>query len=384
MPLDWNQLFAPGEPVIALPSWQRPRLLLSARQLEQRWRDSDFYPTQSVRSEVYKQILRLRAAARLSSVRRAEGRGWVLEEFLSGLVDSPRPPTVRIGTPCAAQKWMIRIRGADGKAAAYVKWGVSESACRRIVREHGILCALPKGLGPQPTRVGPLAGGTALCLHPVVGRPLGRYTRKILPRLATFLEALTIQTPLSVDEHSGLAVLARGAPSAVALWIEQLADQPWPVVIHHGDLTPWNLIDVSADRPDWGGCLMAVDWEYALLSGVPFLDAAYYHLQIAGLLKKLSPASAAAFTAARLTRQPWPGLSQCHAMALTALTAYAAWRRAIDDGDGADEPRQRWNRTIWDQPPIRRGATVTNMPVMPSIPALAPVKAARVMGRSRS
>jgi hypothetical protein len=373
MQLDWNHLFPPGEPVIALPSWQHPRLLVSARQLAERWRDSDFYPAQSLRGQAYKQVVRLRAAARMSQVRRAEGRNWLLGEFLGGLIDSPMPPTVRIGTACAARKWLIRIPDAGGKPVAYIKWGGSESASRRIVREHGILCALPKGLGPLPTRVGPLNGGTALCLRPIMGQLVGRFIPRIRPRLANFLEGLAIHTPLSIDEHSGFAALAKNAPAPVLTWIEQLADQPWPVVIHHGDLTPWNLIDVSSDRVDWGGRLMAVDWEYASLSGAPFLDVAYFYLQIAVASKKLGPASAVEFTVTRLMRQPWPGLSLAHAEALMALAAYAAWRRALDDGDGADEPAQRWHRTIWDRPPLECTGSLRDLTIMPSMPAPPPV-----------
>jgi len=373
MQLDWNHLFPPGEPVIALPNWQHPRLLVAARQLAERWRDSDFYPAQSLRTEVYKQVVRLQAAARISQVRRAEGRNWLLEEFLDGLIDSPLPPTVRIGPTCAARKWLIRVPDASGKPAAFIKWGISDSACRRIVREHGILCALPKGLGPLPTRVGPLNGGTALCLRPIIGQSLARYIPRIRARLANFLEGLAIRTPVAIDEHSGFAALAENAPPPVLAWIEQLADQPWPVVIHHGDLTPWNLIDVSSDRLDWGGRLMAVDWEYASLSGAPFLDVAHFYLQIAAISKKLGPAAAVAFTVARLMRQPWPDLSQTHAVALTALTAYAAWRRALDDGDGADEPMQRWHRTIWDHPPLERSGSLRDLTIMPSMPAPPPV-----------
>lgn len=377
MQFDWNNLFPPGEPVIALPNWRRPRLLISAHRYDQRWRDSGFYLALRTRTRFYKQFLRLRAAIRAMPVRRAQGRGWILGEFLDGLVDSPQPPSIWIGTAGVAQKWTIRVHDASGKPAAYVKWGFTESARRRIVREHGTLCALPKGLGPNPLKVGPLAGGMALCVQPIVGRPLGRFTRPVSARLANFLEGLSIHTPLDIHEHSGFADLAKDAPAPVLAWIDQLADQSWPVVIRHGDLTPWNLIDLSSEDSDWGGRLAAVDWDNASMNGAPFLDVTHYHLQVAGLLLKRGPASATSFVVERLMRQPWPGLSQVHATAVTALAAYAAWRRAMEDGEGADEHRQRWHRTIWDRSPAARRATLTNLGVLSPLPTLASVVAHR-------
>jgi hypothetical protein len=373
MQFDWNHLFPPGEPVIALPSWRHPRLLLSARRFDRRWRDSGFYLAFRMRAKLYKQLLRLRAATKMTSVRHAQGDGWALGDFLDGIVDSPQPPTVWIGTNGASQKWTIRVRDRDGEPAAFVKWGFSDSACRRIVGEHGILCALPKRLGPYPLRVGPMAGGTALATRPINGPLLGRFTRGVSARLADFLESFAVHTPLPVDDHPGFAALARNAPPPISAWIEQLADESWPVVIHHGDFAPWNLIDVSKDAVEWGGSLMAVDWESAAMNGVPILDVAHYHLQIVGLLRRLGPASAASLVARRLMRRPWPGLSPVHATAFTALSAYATWCRAIEEGTSPDEPRQRWHRTIWDRSPLASRTSLTNMGILSRLPALASV-----------
>jgi hypothetical protein len=367
MPLDWNHLFPPGEPVIALPSWRHPRLLLSARRLERRWRDSDFYLAQRIRAKIYRQMLRLRAAAAVAEVRRAKGPAWILPEFLRGLVDSPQPPSIWIGTPSSSQKWTIRVPDAGGKVAAYIKWGCSESACRRIAHEHAILCAIPKDLGPQPLRVGPLDGAMALCLRPFDGQPLRRHARGTSARLANLLAGLVTHAPLPVDAHPGFADLAVDAPSPIRSWIEQLCDQSWPVVIRHGDLAPWNLIEVPGDCRGSEGRLIALDWEYASLSGVSLLDVAYYHLQIAGLLKKLGPSRAVGLTVRRLMREPWPALSQRHAEALTALTAYAAWRRAVCDGDRADEQRQQWHRAIWDRQPSRHRGISASTTMIPAL-----------------
>ena len=42
--MDWNIFYPPEEPVIALPNWERPRLLISGRSVRRRWFDSTFYP----------------------------------------------------------------------------------------------------------------------------------------------------------------------------------------------------------------------------------------------------------------------------------------------------------------------------------------------------
>src|ERR1700722_13240663 len=121
--MNWNQLFPPGEPVVALPDWQNPRILISGRSPSSRWTGCSFFPAHRTKARAYRMALRFQAFAGAGEIRNAVGESWMLRDFLGDIVDSPRPPAIQIGTPAAAQKWTIRVADASGKIAAYVKWG---------------------------------------------------------------------------------------------------------------------------------------------------------------------------------------------------------------------------------------------------------------------
>ncbi len=300
-------------------------------------------------------MLRAGAAAGLGEVRRATGTRWALEEFLAGVVENPQPPVVQIGVACAAHKWTLRITDCSGEIAAYIKWGSNSSAQKRLENEYKILSALPKGFGPRPMKFGPLSDGFGLCIEPLCGVPmssnrgawpLGTQWQKML---ADFLERLCLHTPLPVDSHPAFSRLASNAPRPVLDWIDRLRARPWPVVIQHGDLAPWNLIRPSSASPHSN--LMALDWEFGSLTGGAYFDAAYYALQIASLIDRLDPTSALQYAVGELTRNPWPLLTSSEAEAITALTAYESWQAALTDGDSPEEPQQKWQRAIWDRRP---------------------------------
>src|SRR5579862_8581193 len=209
--MDWNQLFPPGEPVIALPDWHRPRLLISSRSLPQRVSDSGFYPAYTASAHAYRASLRLRAAAQCVEVRYAEGTRWALADYLGDLIDSPNPPSVRIGTNGAAQKWTMRITRNGGEVAAYVKWGQSRAGIRRLHHEYKILTGLPPQLGPAPLKFGNLGDGVALCLNPLPGKSL-RAPSAAAGKLADFLRRAVVGECLSIDRHPGFREISMDAP----------------------------------------------------------------------------------------------------------------------------------------------------------------------------
>jgi hypothetical protein len=346
--VDWNELFPAGEPVIALPNWDRPRLLVSARLLGRRWRDSAFYPAHRLLARGYKLLLRARTAVRIGQIRYATGGNSTVAEFLRGLVDDPQVPVVQIGTTCAAQKWTLRVADGAGKIRAYIKCGKSNFALNRLANEYKVLGALPKGMGPRLMKFGALANGSALCIAPLAGRPLRSDRSQWRPQLADFLERLNCHTPLDVASHPAFMRLAGDAPAVIHDWIDRMSGQSWPVVIQHGDLAPWNIF-ATTDNHD-GSSITALDWEFGNLQGAPYFDAAYYSLQIAALIDRLDPDSAMNYAISQLMRNPWPALEFTQAEAITALAAFEAWRTALADGDSHTEPLQQWQRAIWDRP----------------------------------
>jgi hypothetical protein len=95
--------------------------------------------------------------------------------------------------------------------------------------------------------------------------------------------------------------------------VARLGTAEWPVVLAHGDLSPWNL-------HEWRGACLAFDWEYGRHSGFAYLDAAHYLIQIAGVVKRLEPLRARNLVSEAL--KPWlPARHRSHAAALSALAA---------------------------------------------------------------
>jgi hypothetical protein len=371
--MDWNLLFPPDEPVIALPNWDRPKLLLSARTLIGRWRDSAFYPAHRPKARAWRMALRAYAAGGMASIRLATGKRWVLGDFLKDIVDSPLPPAVQIGTKCAAHKWTMEIRQGNGKVAAYVKFGKNQPAFRRLSFEHQLLRNLPKGCGPKLLKFDSLGKGAGLCLSPATGQPIPTGTLPSDPSLMQFLESLTQQAPLPIHRHPAILRLQHNAPPTIANWIDCLSDREWPVVFQHGDLAPWNVFAAEDGR------LAAIDWEYGSVNGLAYLDIAYYALQIAALIDRL-PADQAMIYATDLLCGPWPALKHHHAQAITALAAYDAWSKALADGDSPDETLQQWQRQIWDRAPGQnrtreKDRSVSSMPAVPFVSSVAVVSA---------
>jgi hypothetical protein len=362
--MDWNLLFPPDEPVIALPSWDRPKLLLSARTLVGRWRDSAFYPAHRSKARAWRIALRTYAASGMASIRLATGSRWVLGDFLKDIVDSPLPPAVQIGTKCAAHKWTMEIRQGNGKVAAYVKFGNNQPAFRRLSFEHQVLRNIPKGCGPKLLKFDSLGKGAGLCLSPATGQPIPTGTLPSDPGLMQFLESLTVQAPLPVDRHPAILRLQHNAPRAIARWIDCLSDRDWPVVFQHGDLAPWNVFAGEDGR------LAAIDWEYGAVNGLAYLDIAYYALQIAALIDRLPADDAMKYAANLLSRGSWPALKLQQARAITALAAYDAWTKALADGDSPDEKLQQWQRLIWDREPGQNRASGKNQSVTPVTAAM--------------
>ena len=279
--MDWQTFFPAGTPVMALPNWQRPRVYVPADRAGRRWRGSGFLPAFKPGAAAYRLALRAKAAIGCTEVRVASGEGWALGDFVRGHVAGAAWAAVSVGTAAAARKTTARLFDQSGNVLGYVKCAASPPAVARLRQELSLLAAVPPGAGPVPVAHGTLAGGEAIILTPVAGRPL-RPTAE--PRaLRGLLESLTVGPPLPSREHPGLA-FARENMADVGPWTRPLVRRPWPVVLQHGDLAPWNLF-AGAD-----GSLSAIDWEYGRPAGFPHLDLAYYALHVAALVRRRDPA----------------------------------------------------------------------------------------------
>src|SRR5205823_151212 len=81
----------------------------------------------------------------------------------------------------------------------------------------------------------------------------------------------------------------------------------------HGDFAPWNLRAQNAK-------VVAFDWEYAELDGVPLFDETHYRLQVGYLLENWDIARAcAALEQMQLQNPGAPGLSSEQVRAIQAV-----------------------------------------------------------------
>lgn len=332
----------------AVPSWREPRLFVAATTVRTRWRGSAAYPAYRLTARIARHLVRLWTASGIGlSTRPCRNGGWPLAELLEGTPlgasnANVRTASVLVGTEGPAQKLIAEIRKEDGVVRAYLKYGKSESAQRRIRNEYRVLRKLPTGLGPKPLKIARWEDGTGLLVSPVEGSPIPGSLPP--PRdLLDLLPATAGATAVPAERHPEVRrLLKRGAPER---WIEPLIDRSWPVVVRHGDLTPWNL----HRRTD--GRLQALDWEYGSLRGFPCLDLAHFALQVGTLIYGWSPRRALRRTVRLLADPDWTGLERDRADAVTRLAAYDAYQKSEDDGHDPDEPLQRWRRALWNRTP---------------------------------
>ena len=337
--MNWPLFFRPGTRVLALPSWRSPRLFLPADTACLRWATSAFYPAFRLRARAFRATLRLRAATGLSA-RVGAGEGWALGAFVQDALPQTAHAAALVGAPSPIQKITLQLRNADLSVIGYLKYAERPAAQRRLRQEHHVLQRLPAGLGPRPLKYGSLGDGEALLVTPLTGRTL----RPHLPPpadLQSLLQRLAAVAAEAhpVDDHPYIVALRRASAVPFDAWLEPLRDRPWPTVVQHGDLTPWNILR----RPD--DTLAAVDWEQASLHGFPLLDRCYYLLQVAALLPEWPAAKAAAFATQQLLACD---LSARQARALVRLAALDAFCRSARDGQPPQQKLQAWRRAVWE------------------------------------
>src|ERR1700675_3681323 len=93
-------VFPPGTPLLALPNWRAPRLLLSKPGGPiRRWRESALYPATRSLAKCRRLALRGKAAFGWGEARRVVGDHWTLGDFvgdclpaIGSIVLYTRPP----------------------------------------------------------------------------------------------------------------------------------------------------------------------------------------------------------------------------------------------------------------------------------------------------
>jgi hypothetical protein len=243
--------------------------------------------------------------------------------------------------PGGAQKLTAQLVDADGRVVGYLKCAEQPLARERLRHEHELLRSLPKGAGPEPLAYGCLAGLEVMLLAPVHGRHPPSALRPS-SALYDFADSLTTAELHPLEQHPWYREHAATVPAMVPK-LDALASRPWPVAFAHGDLAPWNLLQTAS------GGLLALDWEYGTMSGLPGLDVAQYVLQVALLLARRRADLAREDAARALAAIATPRLSAPERDALVAIAAHAAHHAAAREGLSDDDPRQRWRRAVWSR-----------------------------------
>lgn len=341
-PVPPPSVFPPGTPLLALPSWRAPRVLLaSSGGPVRRWSESAFYPATRSAAQLYRLALRLKAAAGCGEIRRAAGDRWALREF----IEDPLPATASMALQTRpagpAQKFTIELRDLSGAVIGYVKYGTEELARRRLVQEHAMLTRLPPGFGPTVLKFGAMGDGLALLLTRLGGSGVAAK----LPMTADVLQfAKSLVGPVLVPltAHPYVRAVRERVATRLDAVLEELAGRAWPVSFQHGDFAPWNLVrDRQADA------LRAFDWEFGTPEGLPYSDLAYFILQVALLVYSWPAVKSAIYATQWLQRDAGLGLTEREARALVRLAMFDAYIRGGDDGYADDHPIQGWRLRIW-------------------------------------
>jgi len=339
--VDVNALLAPKARIHSLPHRARPRLYFSGSTPLRRWHESAFYPAFKRSARLYRFFLRCKAALAFGAAEVNLSDSWAVRDFVGDSIPDLRSSVILVGTSGPAQKMTAQLWDENG-VAGYLKYGEKLAARIRLEREHCVLTALPQGLGPAVVKYGTMADGVALLLSPIGGRAL---LPKLPPEkgLTDFLQPTSVSRAVPVDNHPWLQTTRTISGGCMDRWLDDLSGRKWPITIQHGDAAPWNIIRTSKHK------LCAIDWEYGSVKGLPYLDLAYYILQIALLVSRWTPREARNYAVTYLCRSFVPALRRTEGNALVRLAAFHSYIQSREDGHPNDAPYQSWRRAVWEQ-----------------------------------
>lgn len=333
--VDPLRFFPPGTPVVALPSWSVPRLVIAAGHPGRRWEHSRLFPAFRLSARFRKFALRCRSL--LSCARRVPPGPWLSGPLLekSGLGDAQILAVLQ-GYAGSASK--IVVWCADRRGEYYLKFGRHGSVQQRILREHQILGRLQGLPVPRPLACMEYDGLLGLLMTACPGSPL---PGAVLPAAAMLRLERRLRSGgrMVSGEHPWLVRLRAQVPAAVG--VTSILEGEHLVCPRHGDFAPWNVLSGKNGT-------FAVDWEHGTLDGYPGADLAFAMLQCGFLLRGLEPAPALE-AAARWLFRHGRCASRIQARALVALVALDAWLQCREDGLPAHTPLQQWRQAVWRQ-----------------------------------
>jgi hypothetical protein len=284
-------------------------------------------------------------------------------------------------TPHRKKKMIAQARDSKGDILGYLKYGETPEAQACIVSEAVCLSALPGKVGPQCIGLEQHAAYTCMALTAVKGRMLEArlpqsFDGRQLSVIKEYLERLQISDiTFGIDVHPSIVRLREqvtvlsSQSSVFSLQdfeeiLASLRTQKWPVVIQHGDFTPWNVLRVREEKDV--GCRMevdkdflttdnvsiinstsrlcAIDWEEGTTEGLPWLDLIYFCLQTGYLMHHWSAEQTTSYALNVLT---FNGLNEQVAVSLIKLSALDAWLRNEEYISGSE--LQQFRQSVWGE-----------------------------------
>ncbi len=190
--------------------------------------------------------------------------------------------------PARNRKVSLAIIGLDGRIIGFAKVAHSELSQRLMHDEAYALGELARrDIGaPESLFAGEVDGAFVTVQKPLAGKPVSpKLTDNKLALLAS-LRSNRMQLASECNLVAALPQRLAGASANVEHLLEALQDvlptlgqTRVPSTIVHGDFAPWNLREHN-------GRVVAFDWEYAELDGLPLVDQTHYELQVGYLLNE--------------------------------------------------------------------------------------------------
>jgi hypothetical protein len=324
--------------VFSVPNPTNPRLLFPDHGIIQRWRYSGLYPASRISAKAYRLFMRVRAAMKLFGQLTAIPAPDNLKTFVQDCFRSEVPAgVVLIGAPGPTQKLVVQLWG-DGKVLGYMKFGKTSTARSRIEREYTVLSGLAANLGPRPLKLARFVDGVAMIIRPIYGKQLPASISS-LNTAKKLLSSMTKNVTYLVHEHPWMKDINERHRNNVTPCLDALSEQTWPVVFQHGDFAPWNVFQ------DNSGILRAIDWEHGTLEGFPYLDQAFFLLQVGRLINRWSPEKAKKYAESELGRE----LKRPQAEALIRLVALDTYDKMLEDGHDPNSQAIRWWWIVWKE-----------------------------------
>jgi hypothetical protein len=237
-----------------------------------------------------------------------------------------------------------------GEMLAFVKLARSEIARRILMRETHMLEQLGKVSAvaestPRLLFSGEIGQTLALAQKPLTGAPapaeLSPSHRAFLKSLQTPVMITAADVPMAIGLQARLRGLPTLRPDLVDICdrvMEELATFEVPITIVHGDFAPWNLRIEN-------GKVLAFDWEYGEMRGLPLIDEIHYLLQCGWLLQDWTVQQGLNCLDALAARRPL-GLTPAQVASLSTFYLLDTLARLLAEGYDDDQDVIFWHRRL--------------------------------------